>query len=108
MAKYIIESNKYYYNINSLLGAKRVNIAVRLFFEFMILLSVINIFAIVIHYVFYNSLFTKINMITNISYFISDYIIIFFVLTLLAVLVVLPYSFIFTKSTIVDVYRKGG
>ena len=108
MAKYIIESNKYYYNINSLLGAKRVNIAVRLFFEFMILLSVINIFAIVIHYVFYNSLFTKINMITNISYFISDYIIIFFVLTLLAVLVVLPYSFIFTKSAIVDVYRKGG
>lgn len=107
MLKCIIDKNKYYYGTNILFGAKRNNLATRFFVELMVFIGAINLLGIFIHYILYDSIFEKINLITNIVYYTNDYIVIMSLLTCLTILLVLPYSVYFSKCGITNLYRKG-
>jgi len=106
MIKFIVENNRYYYNIHALFGASRLHLAIRFFVELMLVVSVTNIAGISIHAALYDLLFEKINLITNICYYFNDYITIFGILTCTACVVTLPYSIKFTRCNIAELYRN--
>lgn len=93
LLKYLMDSNRRENSIFMMVGAKKKHILIINFLENIILTVFCTAVAITLHAIFYNSLFSKINIYDNITYSLQDYAIIALVSIGLSIIVQIPFIF---------------
>lgn len=100
--KYLIDQSRFENTIYSIVGASKRQILSVLVTETVLLSSISAIFGILIHCIFYASVFAKINALGNIPYHFLDYLLIFVLIVLMAGITIIPFLIHFYRNTAIE------
>ena len=99
LMKYILDSSSYEYIVYSICGASRGTVINLMYIEVFCSSAVASLAAVVVHRLFYNVFFDKINMLQGLRYRFIDYLLIMLFICIAILICSIPF--------IVSYYKKG-
>lgn len=102
LMKYMMDKSRRENIIYSIVGAKKKKVILILLAESSVIITVFSIFAVLVHFLFYDSFFSHINTESGITYNINDYLLITVFMIVLSLLTSIPFVVSYMKNSLVE------